>query len=117
MEWMLMPLKRYADFSGRSRRMEYWMFVLFQFLVTIVINVVMMIVGGTTVMAAGNAPGAILAAGGAFMIFGLVYLLFWLAMLIPSVAVGVRRLHDTGRSGWWMLAPLAGYGIASQNSR
>ena len=108
MHWMLLPLKRYAEFSGRSRRMEYWMFQLFMFLVYIVMLVLMMVVGGSAAMAGGD-PGAIAAAGGAaLIIFGL-YALFALAMFIPSLAVAVRRLHDTNRSGWWILAPLTGY--------
>ncbi|MEA3054431.1 MAG: hypothetical protein QOG72_3334 [Sphingomonadales bacterium] len=110
MEWMLMPLKRYAEFSGRSRRMEYWMFQLFMFLVYLVMVVLMMVLGGGALMAGGD-PSALAAAGGAVMIIGGLYFLFALAMLIPSLAVAVRRLHDTNRSGWWILAPLAGYAV------
>ena len=108
MNWMLMPLKRYAEFSGRSRRMEYWMFQLFMFLVYIAMMVLMMIVGGGAMMSGGD-PSAMMAAGGAAMIIFGLYGLFALAMFIPSLAVSVRRLHDTNRSGWWILAPLAGY--------
>jgi uncharacterized membrane protein YhaH (DUF805 family) len=106
---MLMPLKRYAEFSGRSRRMEYWMFQLFLMLVYVAIIVLMMAVGGGALMSGGGDPNAILAAGGAVMILGALYFLFALAMFIPALAVAVRRLHDTNRSGWWLLAPLAGY--------
>ncbi len=110
MHWMLMPVKRYAEFSGRSRRMEYWMFQVFLWLVYFAIIVLMMVVGGGAMMGVGSGnPNAILAAGGAVMIVGAIYFLFALAMLIPSIAVAVRRLHDTNRSGWWLLAPLAGY--------
>ncbi len=109
MHWMLMPLKRYAEFSGRSRRMEYWMFQLFLMLVYVAIIVLMMAVGGGALMSGGGDPNAILAAGGAVMILGALYFLFALAMFIPALAVAVRRLHDTNRSGWWLLAPLAGY--------
>ena len=108
MHWMFLPLKRYAEFSGRSRRMEYWMFQLFLFLVYAAIMVLMMVVGGGALMAAGD-PGAVAAAGGAAMIIFALYGLFALAMFIPSLAVSVRRLHDTNRSGWWILAPIAGY--------
>ena len=110
MNWMLMPLRRYAEFSGRSRRMEYWMFQLFLFLVYMAIIVLMMVVGGGALMSAGD-PTAMAAAGGAAMIIFAVYGLFALAMFIPSLAVTVRRLHDTDRSGWWILAPISGYVI------
>jgi uncharacterized membrane protein YhaH (DUF805 family) len=110
MNWMLMPLKRYAEFSGRSRRMEYWMFQLFLILVYVALMVLMMVLGGGALMAGGD-PNAMMAAGGAaLIIFGL-YMLFALAMFIPNLAVSVRRLHDTNRSGWWILAPLSGYVI------
>jgi uncharacterized membrane protein YhaH (DUF805 family) len=109
MEWMFMPLKRYAEFSGRSRRMEYWMFVVFQMLLGIAFWILMLAVGGTALMS-GNVNG-MMAAGGAMMIVFLLYCLVGLALIIPAIAVGVRRLHDTNRTGWWLLAPLGGYVI------
>ena len=109
MNWMLMPLKRYAEFSGRSRRMEYWMFQLFMFLVYIAMVVLMMVVGAGGLMTGD--PTAAVAAGGAALVIGGLYILFALAMFIPSLAVSVRRLHDTNRSGWWILAPISGYVI------
>lgn len=109
MNWMLLPLKRYAEFSGRSRRMEYWMFQLFMFLVYMAMMVLMMVVGGGAILMASGDPGAALAAGGAVMVIFALYFLFALAMFIPSLAVSIRRLHDTNRSGWWILAPIAGY--------
>lgn len=109
MNWMFLPLKRYAEFSGRSRRMEYWMFQLFMFLVYMAMMVLMMVVGGGAMMS-GDPSAAAAAGGAAMIIFGL-YGLFALAMFIPSLAVSVRRLHDTNRSGWWILAPLSGYVI------
>lgn len=110
MNWMFLPLKRYAEFSGRSRRMEYWMFQLFLILVYVALMVLMMIVGGGAMMTGGD-PSAMMAAGGAALIIGGIYMLFALAMFIPNLAVSVRRLHDTNRSGWWILAPLSGYVI------
>jgi uncharacterized membrane protein YhaH (DUF805 family) len=69
----------------------------------------MMVVRGGALMMSGGDPSAAMAAGGAVMvIFGL-YVVFALAMFIPSLAVSVRRLHDTNRSGWWLLAPISGY--------
>lgn len=101
MEWMLMPLKRYADFSGRSRRMEFWMWVLFQFLLGMAFMVLMMVLGGAAMMSGD--PGQMMAAGGAVLIIYILYLLMALAFLIPNLAVTVRRLHDTNRSGWWIM--------------
>jgi len=110
MEWMLLPLKRYAQFSGRSRRKEYWMFVLFQILVYIAFLVLLTIVGGAAVMTGGDASG-VLAAGGVAVVLLALYGIFSLAMIIPSIAVAVRRLHDTNRTGWWFLAPFLPYAL------
>lgn len=107
MEWMFMPLKRYADFSGRSRRMEFWMWQLFQIIVYFLVIVLVMVAGGGAMMSGD--PTALAAAGGAVLIIFLLYGLYALAVLIPSIAVAVRRLHDTNRTGWWVLAPLAPY--------
>lgn len=95
MEYMTAPLKKYADFEGRARRMEYWMFTLFQ----VVVLVLLMLVG------------RLLAGGGENPIAGVPYAIGALALLVPSIAVAVRRLHDTNRSGWWIfigLIPLIG---------
>ncbi|MEP2734700.1 MAG: DUF805 domain-containing protein [Erythrobacter sp.] len=94
MEYMLMPIKRYADFSGRSRRKEYWMFVLFQVIVMFAMGMVL----GVT--------GALDPDGGG--VFGsIVMTLFTLAFLglfvIPGIAVQVRRFHDQDKSGWMLL--------------
>jgi uncharacterized membrane protein YhaH (DUF805 family) len=77
-------LSQYVGFSGRARRSEYWYFALFNFIVSIITRVI----DG----AAGVYP----------VITGLVSL----ALLLPGIAVGIRRLHDTGRSGWWLLLAL-----------
>ena len=103
-----MPLKRYADFSGRSRRMEFWMWQLFQIIVYVGIAVLMMMFGGGMMLTSGD-PTAMAAAGGGVLIIGALYLIYILAVFIPSLAVAVRRLHDTNRTGWWILAPLAPY--------
>jgi uncharacterized membrane protein YhaH (DUF805 family) len=103
---MLMPLRRYAEFSGRSRRKEYWMFFLGVILFYILMLVLMMALGGGAMLAADNPAGMTGALAGAGII-GIIFLLAMLALLIPSLAVGIRRLHDIDRTGWWMLA---GYG-------
>ena len=84
MNWYLGCWKKYAEFSGRARRKEFWMFVLFNFLMSIAVGIVDGILGTN---------GAL---GG----------LYSLAVLIPSLAVAARRLHDTDRSGWWQLIAL-----------
>ena len=94
MDWYWKVLRQYADFSGRARRMEYWMFAL----VNLVIGVAIMGVGFGLMAALGSTEHA--AFGGLMVI---PFFLYWLAILIPSLAVTVRRLHDTGRSGWWYL--------------
>ena len=84
-------LQNYVNFSGRARRSEYWYFVLFTFLLGIVANIIDNILGTDYDTSNG----------------GLVNTLVSLAVLLPSLAAGVRRLHDTGRSGWWMLLVFA----------
>ena len=114
MEWMLVPLKRYAEFSGRSRRMEYWMWIVFQFLIGIAFWILMMLVAGFSMFGAvaTKDPAALAGAGvGAVLLLGL-WSLIGLGLIIPSLAVAVRRLHDTNRSGWWILAPLVPYVLA-----
>jgi len=90
MDWFLGALKKYAVFEGRARRREYWFFVLFVVIIAVVLAI------------ADRITGTYSAAYGTGLLGGL----FSLAVLIPSLAVGARRLHDTGRSGWWLLIGL-----------
>lgn len=88
---------KYASFSGRASRSEYWWWALFQFVVLIVLYVstaLFLIAGGETRNPGLSMVGAVL---------GLILLLFTLATLVPSIGVGVRRLHDAGQSGWLYL--------------
>ena len=101
MEWMWMPLKRYADFSGRSRRMEFWMWVVFQVLIFFVFIILVIALGGAMVMS-GDIRGG-MAMGGIILILYLLYSVMQLAFLVPGLAVTIRRLHDTNRSGWWIM--------------
>ena len=90
MDWYLMALKKYADFKGRSQRKEYWMFTLFNLLAFFVLSIVGSVLGDQAELLTG---------------------IYSLGVLLPSVAVTVRRLHDIGRSGWWallMVVPVVG---------
>ncbi|MEP3227178.1 MAG: DUF805 domain-containing protein [Parasphingorhabdus sp.] len=96
MEWMLMPLKRYADFSGRSRRKEYWMFALLQVIIIVGLAIIAGVLGAFT----PDGTGEMSMGGGLVMgLFGL----YALAIFIPSLAVQVRRFHDQDKSGWFVL--------------
>jgi uncharacterized membrane protein YhaH (DUF805 family) len=89
MNYFLDALGKYAVFTGRSRRSEYWFFILFSCLIAIALGAagffVAKLTGGPSTLA--------------------VYLVdfFWLLLFIPSLAVSVRRLHDIGMTGWWVL--------------
>ena len=90
MNWYLHVLKNYATFSGRARRKEYWMFFLISALISIVLTLLDILLGTYSMeYEAGLFSG-----------------LYSLLILIPSIAVVVRRLHDTDRSGWWILISL-----------
>lgn len=90
MNWYLTVWKKYAQFSGRARRSEYWYFTLFNIIASILLVIV------------DAAFGTLNAEAGMGLLGGL----YTLAVLIPSLAVSVRRLHDTDRSGWWLLLAL-----------
>ena len=77
-EWYIKVVKNYVGFDGRARRKEYWMFIL----VHLGISVILSIVSAT------------------------LYSLYGLAVILPSIAVGIRRMHDTNHSGWWLLVPI-----------
>lgn len=90
MNWYLKVLKQYADFNGRARRKEYWMFVLFN-LIFSVIAMILDNVFGIAMEGIGYGP---------------LYGIYLLAIILPSLAVAVRRLHDIGKSGWMILITL-----------
>lgn len=84
MDWYLAVLRKYAVFNGRARRKEYWMFTLFNFIFMLVAYILDSIFSGN-------------------MGYGFIYMIYSLAVLLPSLAVSVRRLHDIGKSGWYIL--------------
>jgi uncharacterized membrane protein YhaH (DUF805 family) len=93
-------LSKYVTFSGRAARSEFWFFWLFSFLVLIVSTILDGILGtGFTMI--NPATGLEQSVG-----YGYVYIIAALALLLPSLAAAVRRLHDTNRSGWWLLIAL-----------
>lgn len=87
MNWYLEVLKKYAVFDGRARRKEYWFFILFNVLISMALGIIDRLTGNID-----PATG-----------LGVLSSLYPLGVMIPGIAVSVRRLHDTGRSGWWLL--------------
>ena len=90
MSWYLEVWKKYAVFGGRARRKEYWMFFLINLIISVVLIAIDNLIGTFSPQAS----------------VGLLESIYSLAVLIPSLAVTVRRLHDTGRTGWWILIGL-----------
>lgn len=95
MDWYLGVWKKYAVFDGRARRKEYWMFFLFNLLASWILVFLDNALGLAD--SAGNGP-----------LDGL----YSLAVLLPSIAVGIRRMHDTDHSGWWILVPFVNFVFA-----
>lgn len=102
--WYRTAWGKYADFSGRSRRREYWYFGLFNGVAFIVLYLFIGLLGGFGGFN-GSAPSA--TAVPAYILFALYYL----AVIVPSLAVTVRRLHDIDKSAWWLLINLIPFGI------
>ena len=90
MEWFVEAMRKYAVFKGRARRKEYWWFLLVYILVSVVLTVLDGIIGQYDAQSG----------------MGLLSGLFALGTFLPALAVAVRRLHDTDRSGWWVLITL-----------
>jgi len=89
MNYYLEALKKYAVFEGRARRKEYWMFLLFSVLIEVALEIVGEILGFS-----GGSRRSVISS------------LYSLAVLIPSIAVAVRRMHDVDKSGWYILIPI-----------
>ena len=96
MNWYIRVLKKYAVFSGRARRKEYWMYALFNFIFGLVATLLDVLIFGFGMILWG---------------FGVLSFVYALAVFVPGLAVSVRRLHDIGKSGWYLLInliPIAG---------
>ena len=91
-------LRNYADFTGRARRKEYWIFILISFLVVLCLMLIEDLLGLNLVDDED-----------------LLATIYQLGVLVPTVAVGVRRMHDTGHSGWWLLLPIVNLFFAIRN--
>jgi uncharacterized membrane protein YhaH (DUF805 family) len=107
MEYMFMPFKRYFDFSGRSRRKEYWMFVLLYIVLYVVAGILDVQLGFATAQTAsefgdGGASASVNMQG------GMLSLGVMLVFFIPLLACAVRRCHDNDKSGWFVLIPIYG---------
>ena len=100
MNYYLKVLKNYAVFSGRARRKEYWMFVLFNMIVSFLLG---MVDGATGMLDEATGRGTISS-------------IYSLAVLVPTIAVAVRRMHDVGKSGWYMLIPIYNLVLACTDS-
>ncbi|NBJ68223.1 MULTISPECIES: DUF805 domain-containing protein [Clostridia] len=113
MKWFIKCLKNYATFRGRARRKEFWMFNLVFLLILFVCGFLLSLVNPELL---ANDPGydSINATDKMGIIEGILSFLisiFYISMILPAIAVTVRRLHDTGRSGWWyfiILIPVIG---------
>jgi uncharacterized membrane protein YhaH (DUF805 family) len=105
MSWYIKVLKNYAVFSGRARRNEYWWFYLFNFIFILVLDLIGIFIIGSHI------HGLILPITYRLIIISSLTIIYELAVIVPAIAVEVRRLHDTNRSGWWYfisLVPLVG---------
>lgn len=91
MNWYIKVINQYADFSTRARRKEFWMFFLFNLIFGLLAMLIDNFLGTTINVAGQNLP------------YGFVYFAYGLFTLIPNLALSVRRLHDVGKSGWFLL--------------
>ena len=93
MNYYLIVLKKYADFKGRARRSEYWYFILFSSIISVILSVATSGIGTLKIISS----------------------LYTLAVFVPSIAVGVRRMHDVNKSGWFLIVPIYNLILACTN--
>jgi len=108
--WMIMPFQRYFEFSGRSRRKEFWLFALLNTLVFVGIFALRGATGGASMadIEAADAAGTLAVYSWMFSGVGILLGIWWLIVIVPGIAVTVRRLHDRDLSGWWYLGVIVG---------
>ena len=87
MNWYLKCWKQYADFSGRARRKEYWIFSLINYIIIFFLYILQIVMIESTL----------------WLIFPIIFFLYAVAVFLPGLAVNIRRLHDIGKSGWWYI--------------
>lgn len=90
MQWYIRAFRRYATFSGRAYRQEYWLFILWSMVVSLLCSII-------------DRAAGLLIVEETYYEIGVLQLLYFLVVLVPTLAVTARRLQDTGRSGWWQL--------------
>jgi len=103
MNWYVEVMRKYAVFKGRARRKEYWMFFLINVLIAFTLGFVMAVLGALLGLNASITQA--------------LNSIYTLAVFIPGLAVGVRRMHDIGRSGWWILFPIVNLVMFCFNSQ
>ena len=95
-DYYLAVIKKYAVFEGRSRRSEYWYFALVNVIISVIYNIIISIVGNSASIVLG---------------ITFIYAVYSLALIVPGIAVSIRRMHDIGKKGWWLfinLIPIVG---------
>ncbi|MDR1727531.1 MAG: DUF805 domain-containing protein [Acidobacteriota bacterium] len=106
MDWYLKPWRQYGDFSGRAQRKEYWMFALGNMIVYIALMLLISVAAAGSTDQSGDIPP--------LAVPPLILLAFYaLATIIPNLAVSVRRMHDIGKSGWWIFISVIPFGIGA----
>ncbi len=99
MKWFIAAMKKYAVFTGRARRSEYWYFLLFYLLIIFALTI-LDVMTGMYDAASGR---------------GLTSSIFMLVSIVPSISVNIRRMHDIGKSGWYMLIPIYSFILACKD--
>jgi uncharacterized membrane protein YhaH (DUF805 family) len=98
MSWYIAVLKKYAVFNGRARRKEYWYFFLINFIIGVVLGVLSAVLARSASDSGSMSPVS--------SVISCISSIYSLAVLLPGLGVGIRRLHDIGKSGWWLLIGL-----------
>ncbi len=101
MKWFIHGLKNYTTFEGRARRKEYWMFMLVYLLINLILRILVKVTGPETYFNEQTYTMETTDSSAIYILLTIIYFIFLIGTLLPTIAITVRRLHDTGRSGWW----------------